>query len=124
MVLVDGLTLSSNCIKLLHLDINNCAEVRESQENSPQKVRESQGILSGHVSGNPVYDIYCDVPGSLCLSKIFHLGGYLACLSLAPCLVAARPVCWRPRLAGTRQDLYQKGPLFHGGTEVTAFELS
>ena len=40
--------------------------------------------------------------------KIFYIGGYLACLllspqgrtkgSLAPCLLAARAVCWRPRM--------------------------
>ena len=66
--------------------------------------------------------IYCEVPGSPCLSKnkanqvcdsfflIFCLGGYLIWStcgrtkeSLAPCLVAARVVRWRPRLAGTRQ---------------------
>ncbi len=65
-------------------------------------------------------DWYCDVPGSPCLSKkgesnvravpfkFFYLGGYLACCrrtkgSLAPCLVAAQAVRWRPRLAGMRQ---------------------
>ncbi len=38
------------------------------------------------------------------LLNFFYLGGYLVCLlSLAPCLVAARAVRWRPRLAGTQQ---------------------
>ena len=50
--------------KLLHLDINNCAESGNVRENSPQKVRESRGILSGHVSGNPdpIYVIYLASP--------------------------------------------------------------
>ncbi len=55
------------------------------------------------------------MPGSPCLSKKrrikcavrsflkIYLGDYLACLSLAPCLVAARAVRWRPCLAGMRQ---------------------
>ncbi len=57
------------------------------------------------------------------LFKIFYLGDYLACVllswrlpcrsggrtkgSLAPCLVAARAVRWRPGLAGTRQYIAQ-----------------
>ena len=33
--------------------------------------------------------------------------------SLAPCLVAARAVCWRPRLAGTRQYIGPYFPVSH-----------
>ncbi len=46
----------------------------------------------------------------------FYLGGYLTCLflrtkgSLAPCLVDARVVRWRPRLAGTQQ--YIENPIY------------
>ncbi len=68
--------------------------------------------------------IYCDMPGSPCLSKkgesnmrfvtfkIFCLGR-----SLAPCLVAARAVCWRPRLAGTQycvtQNIFSRHSVFY-----------
>ncbi len=51
-------------------------------------------------NGNIVYTLYCDVPGSPCLSKTGPVYGPF--FSLAPCLVAARsqgglletPPCW------------------------------
>ncbi len=67
-------------------------------------------------------EIYCDMPGSPCLSKkgesnvwfvsfkIFCLGSYICGRtkgSLAACLVAARAVCWRPRLTSTRHDRFR-----------------
>ncbi len=69
---------------------------------------------------------YCDVPGSPCLSKnkanqvcdscfFKFLSRWLRTKgSLAPCLVAARTVRWRPRLTGTRQYIRTStGHLYH-----------
>ena len=57
------------------------------------------------ISGNII--IYCDVPGSPCLSKKrVKCTVHFFLKSLTPCLVAAGSpgwVCWRPHLAGTRQ---------------------
>ena len=45
------------------------------RENSPQKVRESQGILSGHVSGNPDMGMKGDewVKDTVFLPLVIHL---------------------------------------------------
>ena len=61
--------------------------------------------------GRWVKNIYCDVPGSPCLSKN---KANQVCNS---CLVAARAVCWRPCLAGTQQ--YNFTEVITKITEVT-----
>ncbi len=54
-----------------------------------------------------IYIVTCQAHPVL-VKKANKVCGSFLLKSLAPCLVAARAVCWRPRLAGTRQYLSLK----------------